>query len=182
MICCFWIQLVDHRVLGRLLCSILSRSILLRILFGTDKSKIPWYLLYSLKSPFFVSLISMPCFHSSGKLSSYQIFLMSLYRMETDVSILALMASAVISSGPVAFPFLSALIAFMICLCWNVTVDRKARVGWLYVSVLPISSDVHQLSQKGSHFCLLLTCLSVETCLRAFWRVSLSCYFFRLFG
>lgn len=81
MICCFLIQPVDHRVLGRLLCSILSRSILLRILFGTDKSKIPWYLLYSLKSPFFVSLISMPCFHSSGKLSSSQIFLMSLYRM-----------------------------------------------------------------------------------------------------
>lgn len=92
---------------------LLSWRILLRTLPGTDRSIIPWYcsssgllFLTALWGRFL--LIPLECFlpHRSSWWGCANLL--------TDVSVSALMASAVFSPNPAAFPFLSVVIAPLI--------------------------------------------------------------------
>lgn len=98
----------------------------------------------------------------------------SLCKMLKAVSASALMASAGISSGHAAFPFLSLVIAPYLCLRWRVAVDRVVCNGWLYVgrcswcwSIQLLSKVFYpslQLMWERCCFCPSLACLSAGTC------------------
>lgn len=112
------------------------------------------------------------------------------------------MASAGLSSGRAAFPFLIVVIAPYLCLTWRVAVHRVVCNGWLYVGRCSWCWSIQLLSkvfypslqlflcccERGAVFVLqwLVCLLELVRQLRGdhiqFSQVSLSCSFFSLFG